>query len=105
MGMGTLIAWLNGEAALSACHSIADIRERARRRIPRFAFDYLDGGAEDEVALARSRASWTEIALTPRVGRDVSNQDTGIELFGRRWAAPLVSPRQGLLAWLGPGRT
>ncbi|HEX7127725.1 MAG TPA: alpha-hydroxy acid oxidase, partial [Thermodesulfobacteriota bacterium] len=90
-------------AALRDCHSIADIRARARRRIPRFAFDFLDGGAEDESALARSRAAWGAIPLTPRVGRDVARRDPGVELFGRRWAAPFGVAPTGLtgLAWPG----
>lgn len=93
--------WLQGRAALRDCYSIAVIRERARRRIPRFAFDYLDGGAEDEAALARNCAAWTAMPLNQRVGRDVAKRDTSIELFGRRWAAPFGVSPTGLtgLAW------
>jgi (S)-mandelate dehydrogenase len=93
--------WLQGRAALRDCYSIAVIRKRARRRIPRFAFDYLDGGAEDEAALARNCAAWTAMPLNQRVGRDVAKRDTSIELFGRRWAAPFGVSPTGLtgLAW------
>ncbi len=90
-------------AALRDCYSVADIRTRARRRIPRFAFDFLDGGAEDEAAMARSRAAWAAIPLIPRVGCDVARRDPGVELFGRRWAAPFGVAPTGLtgLAWPG----
>jgi (S)-mandelate dehydrogenase len=89
--------------SLQGCHAIADLRRLARRRIPRFAFDYLDGGADDESALARSRAAWDEIRLVPRVGRDVARRGFGLDLFGRRWAAPLGVAPTGLtgLAWPG----
>ena len=90
-------------AAVAACHSIASLRARARRRIPRFAFDFLDGGAEDEQALARARESWARIRLTPRIGRDMARRDLSTTLFGRRWAAPLGVAPTGLTALAWPG--
>ncbi|WP_211257549.1 alpha-hydroxy acid oxidase [Muricoccus aerilatus] len=88
---------------LEHCHSIADLRALARRRLPRFAFEYLDGGAEDEVALRRACRSWEEVTLTPRTGVDVARRDPGVTLFGRRWAAPFGISPTGLtgLAWPG----
>ncbi|WP_040104544.1 alpha-hydroxy-acid oxidizing protein, partial [Phaeobacter gallaeciensis] len=47
--------------------NIEDLREQARRRLPRVVFDYLDGGAEAEVTLRRNRSSFTDIVLTPRI--------------------------------------
>ena|SRR5215207_11310850 len=101
-----LQAWRKGRTTLQDCYCVADIRKRARRRIPRFAFDFIDGGAEDEVALTRSRAAWATMPLTPRVGRDMAHRDTSIEVFGRRWAAPFGVAPTGLtgLAWPGLGR-
>jgi hypothetical protein len=103
MLFAALDAWLSGGAALLDCYSIADIRERARRRIPRFAFDYVDGGAEDEVALARSQAVWSANPLIPRVGRDLALRDLSMELFGHRWAAPFGVAPTGLAGVAWPG--
>ncbi|MGE8317631.1 MAG: alpha-hydroxy acid oxidase [Comamonas sp.] len=73
--------------------AVKDYRALARRRLARFAFDYLEGGAEDGQALARNLASWGRVTFQPRALVDVSEIDAGIELFGRRQALPaLVGP-------------
>ena len=46
--------------------TIADLRERARRRLPGLVFDYIDGGAEDEVTMAQNRSAFAELAFRPR---------------------------------------
>src|SRR3546814_10768391 len=56
---------------LSRCLNISDLRKHARRRLPGPVFDFLDGGAEDEVTLARNRQAFSGWALVPRVFRDV----------------------------------
>ncbi len=76
--------------------STDDLRAAAHRRMPRFAFDYFDGAAEGEAAMARNRAAFDACVLTPRVLRDVSVRDTSVELFGRRYAAPLGIAPTGL---------
>jgi (S)-mandelate dehydrogenase len=65
-------------------------RHRARSRLPRAVFDYVDGGAEAELALAANRRALDAVALVPRVLRDVSRRDTSMTLFGTRHALPLV---------------
>jgi len=73
--------------------TIADLEARASRRIPRFAFEFLQGGAGDESGLARNRAALQGIEVIPRYGVDVTAIDTSVELFGRRYAAPIgISP-------------
>src|SRR3546814_3370315 len=69
---------------LSRCVNIADLRKHARRRLPGPVFDFLDGGAEDEVTLARNRLAFSEWALVPRVFRDVSEVSGEVELLGQR---------------------
>src|SRR3546814_11391118 len=69
---------------LSRCVNIADLRKHARRRLPGPVFDFLDGGAEDEVTLARNRLAFSEWALVPRVFRDVSEVSGEVELPGQR---------------------
>ncbi len=70
--------------------SCADFRRAAQRRLPRFLFDYLDGGANHETTLARNLQDLQAITLEQRVLRDVSRIDLSTHLFGRRQALPLV---------------
>ncbi|MEM9348791.1 MAG: alpha-hydroxy acid oxidase [Pseudomonadota bacterium] len=83
--------------------SIEDLRLRARRRIPRFAFDLVDGGAETERNLARNTAALEEVELTPRYMRDVGDIDLSTEVFGRRFAAPFGMAPIGMLNAFWPG--
>lgn len=76
--------------------SIDDYRELARRRLPRFLFDYIDGGSYAEVTLGRNVADLQQIALRQRVLRDVSDLDLGAELFGQRLAMPVALGPIGL---------
>ena len=88
-------------AALARAVSIADLREIARRRLPRSVFEFIDGGAEDETTLRDNRAAFERIRLVPRVLRDVSDPQPGITLLGRPIAAPLLVAPMGcsMLAW------
>lgn len=80
--------------------SVADLRKKAKSRIPKFAFDYLDGGCNEELNLFRNENDFDNILLKPqylRVGQDI---DMSVELFGRKYSAPFgVSPigLQGLM--------
>ncbi len=76
--------------------TVADYRREAEARLPRFLFDYLDGGSGDEVSLANNVADFQAIQLDQRVMRDVSGIDTSIELFGERLAMPVVLAPVGL---------
>ncbi len=78
------------ERRLAHAATIADLRAVARRRTPRAAFDYTDGGAAEEVSLRRARAAFERIEFVPRVLRDVSHVDLGTEVLGRRAALPLA---------------
>ena len=68
--------------------TIWDLREVARRRIPRSVFDYTDGAADREVSLARARETFGGIEFRPRVLRDVSDVDPSVELLGKPSAQP-----------------
>ncbi len=73
--------------------SLHDLKEAARRYLPKMVFDYIEGGAEDETCLRRNRAAWDGLQLLPRTLRDVSQVDVSVELFGRTYAAPFgISP-------------
>lgn len=79
-----------GGGRLSRAANVADLRELARRRLPRGIFDYIDGGAEDEVSLVGNGAAFDAWSLVPRILRDVSAIDTSTTLFGRPLPVPLV---------------
>jgi len=76
--------------------SIADFREAARRRLPRFLFEYIDGGSYAEQTLRRNVADLADIALRQRVLRDVSALDLSTELFGEKLALPVALAPIGL---------
>ena len=76
--------------------SALDYRILARRRLPPFLFEYIDGGSYAEVTLRRNIADLERIALRQRVLTDVSRIDLDIELFGRRMSMPVALAPIGL---------
>lgn len=70
--------------------SPSDFREAARRRLPRFLFDYIDGGANAERTLQRNMSDLANLNLRQRVLKDVSNIRLDSELFGRRQSLPVI---------------
>jgi L-lactate dehydrogenase (cytochrome) len=69
--------------------SVLDFREGARRRLPRFLFDYIDGGSYGEVTLRRNVEDLAAIALRQRVLRDVSKLNLETHLLGQDFAMPI----------------
>ncbi|GLZ46484.1 alpha-hydroxy-acid oxidizing enzyme [Actinomycetospora sp. NBRC 106375] len=67
---------------LARAHTVADLREIARRRTPRAVFDYTDGAAEGELSLRRARDTFASLEFRPSVLRDVSQIDTSTTLLG-----------------------
>jgi L-lactate dehydrogenase (cytochrome) len=76
--------------------SVYDYRELAKRRLPKFLFEYIDGGSYDEITLNRNRADLRRIALRQRVARDVSTIDLSTELFGRTYSMPVALAPVGI---------
>jgi 4-hydroxymandelate oxidase len=73
--------------------NLLELEELARVKVPRPAFDYIAGGAEDEVSLRRNREAYGRWALRPRVLVDVSSRDTSTTVLGQRVSMPiLVAP-------------
>ena len=70
--------------------NIDDLRLIAKRRLPGGIFDYIDGGAEDEVSLHRNRDAYQRYEFVPRILRDVSNIDTSTTFLGRTLPSPLI---------------
>ena len=76
--------------------SALDYRDLARRRLPKFLFEYIDGGSYAELTLRRNVADLESIALRQRVLRDVSKLDLSCELFGQRLTLPVALGPIGL---------
>jgi L-lactate dehydrogenase (cytochrome) len=76
--------------------STADFRRLAERKLPRFLFDYLDGGAYAEVTLSRNTHDLERLALRQRILRDVSKRSTATNLFGQPAVMPLALSPVGL---------
>src|SRR3954467_771737 len=86
-------------ADLNRLVSIEDLRQAARRRLPRAIFDFFDGGAEDEVTLRENRAAFERLRLYPRVLVNVAQVDLSADLLGARAALPLaIAPTGGISA-------
>jgi L-lactate dehydrogenase (cytochrome) len=75
---------------LARAATIGDLREIARRRVPRAVFDYTDGAAGAEISLRRSREAFERVEFCPNVLRDVSVVDPSTRILGRPSALPLV---------------
>jgi (S)-mandelate dehydrogenase len=84
-----------------AAYDIADLREIARKRMPRGIFEFMDRGNGDEVALVNNRAAFERVKFNPHALIDTSQRSQSIELFGRRHAMPVVIAPTGSagLAW------
>ena len=76
--------------------SVPDYRRLAKKRVPHFLFEYLDGGSYAEVTKERNRIDLESLPLRQRVLRDVSHIDTSVELFGRSYKMPVALAPVGL---------
>jgi L-lactate dehydrogenase (cytochrome) len=74
----------------------SDYRRLAEKRLPRFLFDYIDGGANEEVTMAANSADFSRYRLRQRVMRDVSNIDTGTVMCGTPSSIPLALAPVGM---------
>jgi isopentenyl diphosphate isomerase/L-lactate dehydrogenase-like FMN-dependent dehydrogenase len=77
-----------------------ELRDAARRVLPRFMFEFVDGGAEDEVGVAANRSAFERIKILPRVLVDVTVRDLSVTIFGRRWTLPIAIAPAGAAAML-----
>ena len=75
---------------------ISDLRDIARRRVPRALFDYADRGAYDELTLRRNREDFEKLRLRQRVMVDVSQLSTGTTVMGEHWTMPIGIAPTGL---------
>ena len=80
---------------LRGAANLDDLRRLAKRRLPGGVFDYIDGGAEDELTLDRNVRAFREAEFRPRVLRDMGAVDTSSMLLGRPLAFPFVTAPTG----------
>ena len=82
-------------------YSTADLREAARRRLPKGLFEFMDRGNDDEVAMRENRIALESIKLSPRVLIDVTGRSQEITLFGKTQKMPVIVAPTGStgLAW------
>src|ERR1700731_639573 len=78
---------------LARAVNIADLRRLAEKRLPRAVFDYLDGGAEDEITLKENARVFCDYIFRPRHAVHVPAPDLSVTIMGERVAMPaLVAP-------------
>ena len=80
--------------------NIEDLRSRARGRLPKVIFEFIDGGAQDETTLHANREDFQKWRFRTRVLTDVSRRDQSITLFGQHCASPLILAPTGLAGLL-----
>ncbi len=85
-------------STLADCLTIDDLRDRARRRLPRAVFDYIDGGAEAEVTLRNNSRAFEALALRPKSAVSTPGAALGVTVLGTPLPLPFI------LAPIGSGR-
>ena len=88
---------------LARSANVDDLRRAARRRLPRGVFDYVDGGAEDEMTMRENVAAFARTTFRPRVLRDVGNVDPSTTILGRPVPLPLALSPTGFTRIVSPG--
>ena len=83
--------------------SIEDLRKKAQKRIPRFAFEYIDGGCNEDINLRKNTSELREVELLPTYIRDYKGSSLKTELFGHTYDAPFGIAPVGLQGLLWPG--
>ncbi|HXO24730.1 MAG TPA: alpha-hydroxy acid oxidase, partial [Streptosporangiaceae bacterium] len=87
---------------LSACHDIDDLRATGRRLIPRPVFDYVDGGADQEVSLRANTRAFRQFRFQPRTLVNVSEPDTSAAFLGSVTPLPLALAPTGYTRMMHP---
>jgi len=82
--------------------SVGDLKRKAKKRIPKFAFDYLEGGCNEEVNLLKNVSDFHDVKLMPQYLQNYAGVDTSAELFGHKYDAPFGIAPIGLQALMWP---
>jgi len=81
---------------LAPALTLEDLRARARRRLPRMVFEFIDGGAEDESTIAENRRGFGDLTFRPRVLVDVSRRSQEVTVLGQHLSMPVLLAPTGL---------
>jgi L-lactate dehydrogenase (cytochrome) len=82
--------------------TVEDYRQMAKRRLPRVAFEYVDGGAEDEVSVRGNRAAFDQVWLRPRVGYNVGPANLRTTVAGVDISMPIICAPCGAARMINP---
>jgi L-lactate dehydrogenase (cytochrome) len=82
--------------------SVQDLKKRAKKRIPKFAFEYLEGGCNEDINLARNKSDLQEIILKPQYLKKFNGLDMRVDLFGHTYDAPFGIAPIGLQGLIWP---
>ena len=82
--------------------SVDDLREKAKKRIPRFAFEYLDGGCNEDINIKRNTSEIRDITLKPTYIKDFKGASIKTTLFGEEYDAPFGVAPVGLQGLMWP---
>lgn len=88
--------------AAARLHSVRDARRAARRRVPTVVFDYVDGGADDEVTMRRNAAAFASVTFRPRMAGGPFEPRLETTVLGARVAFPVLLAPCGLVRLLHP---
>ena len=91
-----------GASGIDALHTVEDMRAAARRKLPRMIFDFVDGGADGELAVSANRAALDAIRFAPSYLTDVTDRDQGTKIFGTEIASPFILSPSGLATLAHP---
>ena len=83
--------------------TISDLRQQAKRYLPRILFDWIDGGAGDEYGLRRNEKAFRDIAFMPRYLLDISARTQRLSLFGKTYDSPFGIAPMGYTGLFRPG--
>ncbi|HAY51953.1 MAG TPA: alpha-hydroxy-acid oxidizing protein [Acidimicrobiaceae bacterium] len=81
---------------VDAINTVGDAREISKRKLPKMVWDFIDGGADGELAIAANRRSLNEIKLRPKFLTDVSNRDISAKIFGKKADLPFILSPSGM---------
>jgi isopentenyl diphosphate isomerase/L-lactate dehydrogenase-like FMN-dependent dehydrogenase len=87
---------------MSDPYNLEGYRQRARRKLPRAVFDFVDGGAEDEVTLRANREAFTSLRLVPQIHNDDSPTNVTTTLCGQPLSMPVVVGPTGAVGIVHP---
>lgn len=91
-----------GPSGIEALHTVEDFRRAAKRRLPKMIFEFVDGGADGELAVNANRAALDNVLFDPAFLVDVADRDLSTNVFGTPVSYPLILSPSGLATVVHP---